>query len=605
VDMASFGAINYTVLIVYMAMMFTVGLWVRGKQETIEDYCLGGRRMPWFIVAMSMFASLASAISYMGLPARAFEENICQIVLGPASVLVAPLAICSFYPIYRRMNITTTYEYVNARYGRPARLAASGLFVLARLGWIGTVLYAPALAMSVVTGINVYLALLLMGLLATSYTALGGLSAVIWTDVFQFIILIGGAIWVAVSLTAHVPQGFVGIIETAREANHLIHWKLDFFQMNVVGMSLMGMLAFMDVYGTDQVAVQRLMAIKDFRGMARAAIMNSFYDLIVISLLLFVGLGLFAYYQEFPDRLDQELPADKLLPFYIMQTLPAGVSGLLITAIFAAAMSSMDSGINSLSTVVVNDFVRPFRRTSDRELDEVSLARWLTLALGVLAVAAGIFAAQIGHLLKVVHTIGSLFSVPILVLFLLGILSRRANFRGWLVGAVLSMATSLWIQNARFDVPMPGNQRTPGLTAVAQTFRVPAGSHQQRVVGTLNLSNVDNRENVAYRLLPNESNSAFQIDARSGQIRVSGKLDHIRNCFHLLEVEVVDQDIRRVENALVRLTANLHWSYYSLVSFPVCLVFSYLASLLFGGPLAQREYTLWSAKAEVPRTGES
>ena len=159
----SFGPVNYAILFVYLAAMFGIGLYLSGKQKTTEDYFLAGRRMPWIIVAMSMFASLTSAISYMGIPGQAFRENIAILMAGFISVLAAPFLILIFYPFYRKLHVTTSYEYIFRRYGRAARFSVSGLFILARLGWLGVVIYAPALALSTVTGINIFFAIILMG----------------------------------------------------------------------------------------------------------------------------------------------------------------------------------------------------------------------------------------------------------------------------------------------------------------------------------------------------------------------------------------------------------------------------------------------------------
>jgi SSS family solute:Na+ symporter len=165
----------------------------------------------------------------------------------------------------------------------------------------------------------------------------------------------------------------------------------------------------------------------------------------MVSLLTFLGLGMLAYFQHFPGQLSAEISGDKLLPFYIINHMPNGVSGLLITAILAAAMSSMDSGINSVSTVIINDFVKPLRRRKTEESKDVKLARILTFGLGTLAVTIACFVSQIGHILKAAGILTSIFAGPILSLFLLGILMKHATLRGWLVGTVVNIPAMLWI----------------------------------------------------------------------------------------------------------------------------------------------------------------
>ena len=447
-DPPTFGALNYTILGVYLAVMFGIGLWFSRRQATTEDFFLAGRRMPWLVVAMSMFASLTSAISYMGIPGTAYKENIALLGLAFMSPLAAPFIILIFYPFYRRLQVTTSYEYLERRYDPRARFVVSGLFLAARLGWLGTVIYAPALALSVVTGVDLTLAILLMGLLATAYTALGGLSAVLWTDVIQFIVLVGGAIWVAIALVTSIPGGVSTIYETAAQTDHLhvLDWKVSLYEMTGVVVAVSYFLQFMQDYGTDQVTVQRMLAVKTFRGMAKAALLNSAFDLVIVPLLLFVGLGLFAYFHIFSDRLADGIASDRVLPYFIMHGLPNGVSGLLITAIFAAAMSSMDSGINSLSTVIVNDFVKPLRRAAKSEKSDVRLARILTVALGSFATGVAFYASTIEGILKASSLFLGLFSGPILAAFLLGILTRRANFPGWVAGTLVAIPCTLWLR---------------------------------------------------------------------------------------------------------------------------------------------------------------
>ncbi len=189
--MEQFGWLNTGVLVVYLAVMVGIGLRLAGRQRTGEDYFLAGRNLPWLAVGMSMFASLTSATTYMGVPAFAYQHNIAMIFGVAMSLVVAPILARWFYPVYRRHRVTTSYEYIQTRFGTPARVAVSTLFVLSRLGWLGIVIYAPAQAMAVASGMPLLLAIVLMGLLAVFYTVLGGLSAVIWTDVVQFVIPLG------------------------------------------------------------------------------------------------------------------------------------------------------------------------------------------------------------------------------------------------------------------------------------------------------------------------------------------------------------------------------------------------------------------------------
>ncbi|MCA9438814.1 MAG: sodium/solute symporter, partial [Candidatus Omnitrophica bacterium] len=384
----SFGTLNTIILLVYLGLMVLIGALFAGKQKTTKDFFLAGQSMNWVLVAISIFASITSAVTYMGIPGLVYKENIAFMFGILMMPVAAPFIIWLFLPVYKKYNVTTSYEYVYHRFGQPARYTVSALFLLARLGWLGTVVYAPALALSVVTGIDLALTILFMGVMGTLYTALGGLAAVIWTDVVQFIILVGGGIWVAATLAFDVPGGVTEIFRVTREAGHLdiIDWAPSLTEMTLFVVMISYFIQFLHDYGVDQVTVQRLMATPTLGGMARATLVNSFISVFVVGLLAFIGLGLYAYVNVGDHPFPEGLNRDEIFPYYIIHALPQGISGLVITGVFAAAMSSVDSGINSLSTIVVNDFVKPLRGKEMDEGSDVLLARILVVLFGGFAV---------------------------------------------------------------------------------------------------------------------------------------------------------------------------------------------------------------------------
>jgi solute:Na+ symporter, SSS family len=449
-----FGGIDYAILLIYLVAMVGIGFLFAGKQKTAEDFFLAGRKMPWLAVAMSMYASLTSAVTYMGLPGLAYRSNVTLLAVAVVSPLLAPILIFVFYPVYRKLNITTSYEYIGIRFGEAARKTAAALFLFARLGWMATVIYAPALALSIATGLPLVFSILTMGILATLYTVMGGLAAVLWTDVVQFITLIGGAIVVAVFLVHFSPNGATGIIAFARENNHLqLDGSISLWRMTLTGVAISFFFQMMQDYGTDQVTVQRLLSTKTKGGMAKAILFNAGTDFCIVSLLLFIGLGLFAYYQLNPGALPENISGDKIFPYFIAHVLPTGLSGLLIAAIFAAAMSSMDSGINSMATVVVTDFIFPmFGKKDDKQT--VRLARIVTALLGVLATALSVylfFMSSAKGIIETFATFMGLFSAPVLALFLIGLLTKRGSFKAWIPAAVLSIAFTGWMQTTEIS----------------------------------------------------------------------------------------------------------------------------------------------------------
>lgn len=444
----AFGYVNYLILGIYLVVMVAVGIATAGRQKTTRDYFLAGRNMPWWAVAVSVFATITSAITYIGVPGLVYSQNISTYAGILMMPVAAPFIIYLFLPFYQRLDVTTSYEYVLRRFGARARFCVSGLFLCARLGWLGTVIYAPALALTAVTGIPLWFSILFMGLLATFYTALGGLAAVIWTDVCQFVVLVGGAIIVAIALAINVPGGVSEIFSVGAATGRLNlgEWHFDLLHMTLSAAAISYFFQFMHDYGVDQMTVQRLMAARNLAGMMRATVVNALLSVFVVGILNFIGLGLFAYDNAWPDRIPDGIRGDQVFPYYVMHALPQGLSGLVIAGVFAAAMSSMDSGINCLSTVLINDFVRPLRRVAASEAHDLKLARILTLVFGMLATGVAFFASSIGEVVKTSQTFLGLFTGPVLALFLLGILTKRGSFVGWLLGVVVALPTTVWIQ---------------------------------------------------------------------------------------------------------------------------------------------------------------
>lgn len=455
----SFGLLNTIVLLAYLGVLLAIGVFLAGRQRSSEAFFLADRTLPWLPVAMSMYASVTSASTYLVLPGKAYAENLSMIVACVISPLVAPLLIFVVYPVYRRLRVTTSYEYIGSRFGPVARQVVAVLFVLARLGWLGTVLYAPSLALSVTTGWALHACLLVLGGVATLYTVLGGLAAVVWTDVLQFAILAGGAVWVLVSLCVAVPGGAAGIGRVAVETGRLRMFDLHlaggdgsfagiFLHMSLWSVGLHMLLNMCHEYGTDQVTVQRMMAIRDDRGVTKAILFNAAVDFVLIAVLLCTGLGLLAFYRQAPGGLPGLASPDGILPHYIRHHLPDGVAGLIITAILAAAMSSADSGMNSIASVLEYDLFLPRWKRPLSERGAVFRARVATVALGLLATGAAFLMARIGGILEGLSNVLSLFNAPVLALFLSGLLWPWVAFPAWLGALAVALPATAFLNIA-------------------------------------------------------------------------------------------------------------------------------------------------------------
>ncbi|MGB2823209.1 MAG: sodium/solute symporter, partial [Phycisphaerae bacterium] len=359
-----FGWVNYSVLGVYLASLVAMGVYFSRREKSTEDFFKAGRRVPWWAAGLSIFGTQLSAITFMAIPAKTFAADWRRFMGNVCILVVAPFIIAVILPFFRRLDVTTAYEYLEKRFNVAARLIGSVMFVLFQFGRIGIVLFLPSIALSVVTGIDVRACILVMGALSIAYTVLGGIEAVIWTDVLQVIVLLGGAVFCLVLILVDLPGGAAGLIDLAAGAGKLkaFDFRFDFTTETFWVVVLGGLAAGFISYGSDQAVIQRYLTTKDEKAAARSIWTNGILCIPASVLFFGVGTALYAYYGSYPQQLSATLDnADAIFPWYIVTQLPAGVAGILIAGVFAAAMSSLDSSMNSVATAVTTDFYRRFR----------------------------------------------------------------------------------------------------------------------------------------------------------------------------------------------------------------------------------------------------
>jgi len=445
--MSGLTALDAIVFAVYFAALIAMGLYLARREKTTRDYFLGGRRIPWWAAGLSIFGTQLSAITYMGMPAKAYATDWTYIIANACIVLVAPIVVFFYLPFFRRLDITTAYEYLERRFHTAVRLFGSAAFILFQFGRMGVVIVLPAMALSAVTGIPSTISIILVGAVSTLYTVLGGIEAVIWTDVLQVGILLGGAILCLAWVVA--DAGGIGPVVAAGQAEgkfRIAQWGWDAtaagFWVAFVGNLFIAIAP----YTTDQAVIQRYLTTRDERSAARSIWTNALIT--IPSTLVFFSLGtaLFVFYRSHPDRLSADIKTDAILPWFIVQELPPGISGLVIAGIFAATMSTLDSGMNSIATASVTDFYRRFRRAAtDRE--SLRIAQGLTVAIGALATGAALVIADLGDasLWDRFFKIIGLYAGILSGVFMLGIFTRRASGRGVLIGMTASAAVLAFV----------------------------------------------------------------------------------------------------------------------------------------------------------------
>ena len=446
-----FSAMDYAVLSVYLLLMAGIGFWAARRQNSTEDYFKGGRRIPGWAAGLSIYATQLSAITFMSIPAKTYATNWNYFFLQMTIIMIIPVISRYFIPFYRQLNITSAYEYLENRFHYAVRAAASVLFILLQVGRLAIVLLLPSLALNLVTGIDVRVCILLMGIITIIYTMKGGIEAVIWTDVVQAIVLLGGALFSIVFILYQLNQSPAFIWETLQARQ-----KLDIFDLRfridepTLWVVLIGGFAINVIsYGADQTVVQRYLTTKD-ETTARKSLRIGAWMALPSALIFFsIGTLLFLFYRAFPERNNFQLSSqDAIFPWFIVSNLPAGLVGLVISAIFAAAMSTLSSSMNSISTAVVTDFFRKFLK-EQTESRYLKWAQWTTLVTGLLGMGFALVMSQSGisSLWDQFNTILGLFTGGLGGLFILGIFTRNANAAGALCGLLFSGVTQYWISH--------------------------------------------------------------------------------------------------------------------------------------------------------------
>ena len=437
---ADFGYVNYAFLGLYMIALVYMGFYFVKREKKTEDYFLAGHRIPWWAAGFSIVATIFSGDTFFSQPALVYSVDWFMYPQKLCFALIPVFIIFFYLPFYRRLNLTTAYEYLEYRFNYIVRLYGSAQFILYQLVRTSMVLYLPSIALSTITGLNIYVCILSMGVLSTFYTVLGGIEAVIWTDVIQAIVLVLGAVITLIIIPFYIDGGISGFFKTsiADDKLRMLYLNGDISDMRNTWVMLIGStFGALVAYSSDQAIVQRYLTTTDEETAAKSLWMNAILVFPITFILYAVGSALYVYYKSNPAALDLGMQNDAIYPLFITQKIPIGLAGFVIAAIFAVSMSTLDSGMNSIATAVVTDFYQRLFSSSS-EIRSLNLARLVTLAVGAFATIVAIMFATMD--IKSV----TLFFVSMLGLigsglgglFALGIFTRRSNGPGALVGAI-------------------------------------------------------------------------------------------------------------------------------------------------------------------------
>lgn len=438
------------VLAACFLLMTVARYFFTSHKTTTADYFKGGQKIPQWAAGISIFGAKLSAITFMGIPAKTYATDWTYFFMLMTIIMIMPVVIKFFIPFYRRLNVTSAYEYLEKRFNYGCRLAASLLYILLQLGRMGIVVLLPSIALTLVTGINVNLCILLIGAISIFFTVKGGIEAVIWVEVVQVSILAGGALLCLFYIPFNLND-VDGAVETIKFYDKLrvFDFRFDFSEPTLWVVVIGGLAISLVTYGTDQTTVQRYLTTHTEKESIKSLKIGAWLTLPSALVFFSIGTLLFLFFREQPEQVNFSLTnQDNIFPWFIVSQLPVGLSGLLIAGIFAAAMSSTEASMNSVATLLTTDFYKKFR-PEVTEKQTLFFARIATLLLGLFVTGIALYMAQQGvsSLWDKFNTFLGLFTGSIGGAFLLGIFTRRANGPGVLTGMIFSCLTQALVQN--------------------------------------------------------------------------------------------------------------------------------------------------------------
>jgi solute:Na+ symporter, SSS family len=455
--------LDWIVLALYIGVIVAIGFWANRRQTDTEAYFVGNRNLPWWAAGLSIIATSFSAASILGVPGFAYTSNMWYLQYQLGDILAAVVVALLFIPFFHRVKgLTTAYEYLEVRFDLKTRLLGSSLFSLTVLLRAGTLLFGAALLFSAVvptdlipglTGVEE--AVVIFGIIAIVYTVLGGISAVVWTDVIQFSIMSLGIVASMAVVVLGTPGGWDAAFAEAGQLGKLqvIHVDEPMARTGLLTAIFgYGLLA-LSLFGTNQQPVQRYMTVKNPREAQGALLLGVGAGVIGVLLSLLLGVFLFIFYEHFPALLPEDLSADQVMPHFVNTQVPPVLTGALVAAVFAAAMSSLDSALNSLSAALTVDFLTRFKRDVT-EAQRLTFAKIVVVTAGVLGIGIGIYSSRTEALLiDLILAFMGYFAGGLLGLFLLGMLTRRANGTGAFIGAIVGTLVVLMVTENAFPLP--------------------------------------------------------------------------------------------------------------------------------------------------------
>ncbi len=463
------SGLDLVTLLGYLAVMALMGLWFSRRNVDTEQYFVGGRSFPGWAIGLSMVGTSISSVTFLAFPGDAYKTAWLRFLpnlMLPLAVLIAAFV---FLPFFRRGNATTAYEYLEQRFGPSVRIYAALAFIVAQLCRISIILYLVSLVVHEMTGLDLTVCVIIGGVFVGFYTIVGGIDAVVWTDVVQTIVLVTGGLICMGYIVSHLPGGLGQIFEVAGEHNKFAlaevtngvaapqSWGLSLSTKTTSMMLVLGLMWYLTEFASSQNVVQRYVAAKSTREARKAMFICAGASVPIWAFFMFLGAALFVYYQAFPDERATEMltgvrKAEQVLPYFIMNTLPPGLAGLVIAAALAAAMSSLDSSINAISTVGVVDIYRRHLSKAKQDKHYLKVAWVIATCAALFMIGGAITLTKIDTktLQDTSTIIVSLVSAGLLGVYFVGFFTRRGDARAIWLGIICSFVFTLWTVFAKY-----------------------------------------------------------------------------------------------------------------------------------------------------------
>ena len=456
--------LDLTAIIIYLAVMAGMAIYFARRNTNTEEYFVGNRGFAGWVIGLSMLGTIVSSATFLALPAAAYALDWRQLAVNFALPVVAVLAVLFFIPLFRRGRTTTAFEYLGLRYGRLPRLYGTVSFIIMQLIRTAQVLFLVALPIQFLTGIPLSVAIIITGIFVAFYTVVGGIDTVIWTDVVQTVVLLVGGLICAGYVIFALPDGAGQVFETGLAHNKFSFGSFDWdlTRRTFWTVALLGVVNWLAGYGGNQNIVQRYVSARSTREAQKATIIFSALALPMWTFFFFVGTSVFVFYRVFPSETVAGLQADQVLPYFILNHIPAGIAGLIVAAIIAAAMSTLDSSINAIATVVVVDVLKPFLARNRSDGYYLKAAHLVATLAAVLMIAGSLTFANIPKesMNDISLIVTSVFGGCLMGLFMLGFFTRRVDGFAANCALVAAVAFNIYLGLGVLEV-LPQSWRLP------------------------------------------------------------------------------------------------------------------------------------------------